>query len=201
MNISPLKISEDLVLSSFLERKDSILKTDRILFSFCGESALVKADEVTQEIETFLLNQGVSKKIVRAFFSILIEGLQNVRLHGEPVSKYERNAFVIVGHHKDYFLTTANMVRIDQVEKITSKIRTLNSLDYDQVKDHYMQILTEGSMSKKGGAGLGLITLYSKSKNKLEFEFKPVDDEYALFVLKTTLNTLSYEKNDLRRDA
>lgn len=201
MNVSDLKISEDLVLVSFLEHKDALLKTDRILFSFCGENTMVKADEVAQEIETFLLNQGVSKKIVRAFFSILIEGIQNVRLHGEPVTKYERNAFVIVGQKGDYFLTTANMVKIDQVEKITAKIKLLNQFNYNEVKEHYMNILTEGSMSKKGGAGLGLITLYSKSKNKLEFEFKPVDHEYSLFVLKTTLNTMSYEKNDLRRDA
>ena len=52
----------------------------------------------------------------------------------------------------------------------------------------YVDTLTNGVISKKGGAGLGFITMAMKSKNKLEFQFNNINDEISCFSVIITLN-------------
>ena len=42
----------------------------------------------------------------------------------------------------------------------------------------------------KGGAGLGLIEMAKKTGNKLDYDFVPLDDEYAYFILSKTVNSV-----------
>ena len=48
-------------------------------------------------------------------------------------------------------------------------------------------MLTSGSMSDKGGAGLGLIEMSRKSGNKLLYSFEQLDNEYTYFYLQTLI--------------
>lgn len=171
------------------------------LFEYIGSSKELKPDEIALQMEELLLSQQVSKKMVRALFSILIEGIQNAKLHSEPTIHGENPCFILFGKKEDYFLTTGNVVPSEQQIKISHKIDLLNSFSEDEMKDHYLQVLTEGSMSKKGGAGLGLITLSTKSKNTLQYSFEKLDQTSLCFTLRTSLNLKAYEKNDRRGDA
>ena len=45
-----------------------------------------------------------------------------------------------------------------------------------------------GKLSEKGGGGLGLIDIAKKSRNKLQYSFKEIDDDYSFFTL--TVNIL-----------
>ena len=40
-----------------------------------------------------------------------------------------------------------------------------------------------GKLSKKGGGGLGLIDIAKKSRNKLGYSFKEIDEDYSFFTL------------------
>ena len=45
-------------------------------------------------------------------------------------------------------------------------------------------------MSDKGGAGLGFITIGMKSGNKLKTNFKKINNEFSLFILKATISII-----------
>ena len=47
----------------------------------------------------------------------------------------------------------------------------------------YIDVLTNGEISKKGGAGLGFITIAMKSKNKLNFYIDKIDANLSCFTL------------------
>ncbi len=54
----------------------------------------------------------------------------------------------------------------------------------------YMEVLSNGIMSNKGGAGLGFITMSLKSKNKLEYHAEEVSDKLYFLSLEITLDRI-----------
>ncbi len=194
-------ISIQQVISEQFGIEKALFLSEAILFEFNGESDHLIADEVALSVEDRLQKENLLKKTIKSFFSILIEGIQNVKLHGEPDASKLKKSFILVAKNEFLTLVTGNVVHKEQIQKLTQKIILLNHFTEDELKEYYMQILTQGSLSKKGGAGLGLITLRSKSKNLLSYRFTPIDEEHYLFILQTTLKTNCYEKNDLGSNA
>ena len=69
------------------------------------------------------------------------------------------------------------------MEDVTSKIDYINSLNRDELKAYYKEILNNGELSEKGGGGLGLIDIAKKSRNKLQYSFREIDEDYSFFTL------------------
>jgi hypothetical protein len=52
----------------------------------------------------------------------------------------------------------------------------------------YRKQITEGRISEKGGAGLGLIEIARKTRNKLIYQFFPLMNNQFFFILKVEIN-------------
>jgi len=63
-------------------------------------------------------------------------------------------------------------------------VNTLSKPDLDIL---YKKQLKEGSLSKKGGAGLGFIDIKRKTGKNLEFHFLPVNKSHSFFLFTTTI--------------
>lgn len=151
-----------------------------------AHSGVFSADDVNGiafELEQKLRDAGERKGVVKRLFSILIEALQNIRLHGEPHPDGTAAAYLIVTRIAEgYLLQSANLIRSELVDSMTKRLNDLNMLEPVDLKQHYVEVLTNGQISQKGGAGLGFITIAMKSKNSLEFNFKPCNDVAGLDV-------------------
>ena len=67
----------------------------------------------------------------------------------------------------------------------------INSFDDEKaLKAYYLEHLENNTMSDKGGAGLGFITIGMKSGNKLKTEFKKINDDFSLFTLISSINII-----------
>ena len=51
----------------------------------------------------------------------------------------------------------------------------------------YKQQIKSGSLSDRGGAGLGLIDIARKTGKKLEYQFLTLNEEYLYFILKVEI--------------
>ena len=128
----------------------------------------------------------------KRIYYIMVEGLQNITHHQDEIAN-DRNfdkypgIFAIQKSGERYFITTGNIVANDKVDDLKSRLDTINSLDKDSLKKYHREILTEGSISDKGGAGLGLIEMSRKSGNKLLYRFEKLDEEFTYFYLQTLL--------------
>lgn len=71
----------------------------------------------------------------------------------------------------------------DEVPKLKEKLDLVNSMDKDELKTYYKQVLNEGQMSEKGTAGLGMIDIARKSGEKLDYNFLDVKDTTTFFSL------------------
>jgi len=151
-------------------------------------------DSILSLTETNLDKEEESPKIKKRVYAIMVECLQNVTRHqGDDIENDPENLglFVIQKQASKYFLTTGNLVENADIEKIEGLISKINSLEKDELKKYYKQVLTEGSLSEKGGAGLGLIDMARKSGNKLGYRFKDVNEKYSYFYLHTIPSIIS----------
>lgn len=154
----------------------------KIIVSHFGEFSQDLVNSLSTGIEDTMLESGDKKGVVKRMFSILVEGLQNIRIHGERDEDNNQISFLIVLQTEDeYKVTFGNLVKSENVYKIIERIDTLNQMDPDQVKELYMEVLSNGIMSNKGGAGLGFITMALKAKSKINYESQEVSDALTFF--------------------
>lgn len=172
------------------EIAESYGQGDSSLFmSHFGEFTQELVNSLSTKVEEDMFEVGDKKGAVKRMFSVLVEGLQNIRIHGQKDEVGNQNAFVVIAQQPlHYKLTIGNMVPITAQEFLTQKIESLNAKDESEVKQLYMEVLTNGVISEKGGAGLGFITMAMKSKNKLGYNIRPINDTLGIFTVEMTLD-------------
>jgi len=161
---------------------------------------VVYEGEVTQDITKAVLAMternmdafGEAGNVKRKVFNVMVECLQNVSKHAENFdaeSNAKNNALISIGKDKDeYVIISGNAVLNENVEMIKGKIDQINVMDDAELKALYKDIIKNGSLSAKGGAGLGLVDMRRKSGNKLGYDFEPINEKLAFFSLKLVIS-------------
>ena len=144
---------------------------------------------IATNVEELMVSFGDQKKIIKRAFSILIEGLQNVRLHGEKDDFGRQLGFLLLFKNKHaYKFVLGNIVLNDEVDALVSYLETINPLGKEELKEMFYKILTEGYLSQFGSAGLGFLLVRMKSENPFNFRIEPMDIKKSLFSLEIELN-------------
>ncbi len=127
----------------------------------------------------------------KRIYYIMVEGLQNISRHQDEIananSEQYPGIFAIQKNGERYFISTGNLVANDKIPALQDKLETINALDQEDLKKFHREMLAAGSMSDKGGAGLGLIEMSRKSGNKLIYSFEKIDDQFTYFYLQTLI--------------
>lgn len=176
----------------FKESHDGLVNNEnrKILVSHNGTFSQDLVGSLSNGVEELLVSKGDKRIVIKRMFSILLEGLQNIRLHGKHDEKGEQLAFLVIAANEDsYKIHMANMIENSEVQKITSYLEELNGFEDSVLKERYLSVLSNEFMSAKGGAGLGLITTRMKS-GPLGSRFARLNDEHSLFVLEVTLERI-----------
>ena len=91
--------------------------------------------------------------------------------------------FLIGRSHNEYNIYSGNIVTSMQAERLNRRLNSIKSLNDSDLKKQYMDVLSNGELSSKGGAGLGFLTIALKSNNNMDFEFQMLNKEFSLFSL------------------
>ena len=83
-------------------------------------------------------------------------------------------------------MITSNPVRNIHVDRLRDKIEIVNNKSREELKDLYIETITNGKFSAKGGAGLGFIEMAKSSGNDLEYSFERISEDYSLYTFKVT---------------
>jgi hypothetical protein len=157
--------------------------------SHFGELSQDMVNQASTEIEERLFSANVKKTIVKKVFSIMVEGLQNIRLHGERDTEGNQVSFFMIKESEEHYkIYLGNLVFNSNIEKIQARIDQVNGLGKAEVKALYLDVLTNGIISNKGGAGLGFITMSMKSVNKIVGHFEKIDDEISNYDLEILID-------------
>lgn len=166
------------------------MQEDNFEYTYRGIFTKTITNKILSLAETKLESSDDTKKIRKRIYFILVECLQNVTkhqdkdTHGNPV---DPGLFTLQKKRGRYFITTGNIVENENVEKLKEQLERVNSLDKDELKAFYTEMMITGQISDKGGAGLGLIAMARKSGNKLLYDFRKHTDNKTYFYLRTEI--------------
>ena len=95
----------------------------------------------------------------------------------------------MVGKEKeDYIIMTGNHIDKSKVQKLKDKIDMVNNMSKEELKTKYREVLNNEEITDKGGAGLGIIDIARRSGEKLDYEFKDVDNNHSYFSLRVKVS-------------
>ena len=154
-----------------------------------GEFSQDLVNSIASSVEEQMIHAGDQKKVVKRVFSILIEGLQNIRLHGERGEDGKQQSYLILVKNPTYYkLGFGNLIQQEDIEQIERYLAKINAMNSEELKELYTSILTNGYISKKGGAGLGFLTMRMKSENQLSHQILKFSNGTAFFSVDAQIN-------------
>jgi hypothetical protein len=142
---------------------------------------------LTLNVEDKMISSGDFKQVVKRVFSILIEGLQNILIHGERHDDEQLALVIVASNDTHYRIVLGNIARNMDQEKLMLYLDRINAMEEDEVKKFYLESLNNGLMSNKGGAGLGFITMRMKANSQLIPTFKKWGENQLFFAIQTDL--------------
>ncbi len=177
--------------TSFISDIYNMMSDQKIILTYLGDitpditNALLKA--IKNDNTKFDEEVATKKKV----YKIIVECLENICRHSEKVEKKLSQSIFLLGRDENsYYIITGNYILGTQVESIKSVLEQVNSMNKDQIKEKYREILSEGKISDKGGAGLGIIDIAMKSENKIEYEFVPVQNDISFYIFKVQVSKI-----------
>lgn len=164
------------------------MERNHILLSFKGDITSELLTSILQIMESKLENLQEEPKVKKKVYNVLVECLQNLYHHMDEVDKSQmdktRSAIFMIGKtNGQYTIITGNYIRVENVEGLDARLKEINTMTQEQLKEYYKKVLANGEMSAKGGGGLGMIDIARKTGEKLNFAFMPIDDKYSFFSL------------------
>lgn len=166
-------------------------KEDDLHYIYRGEFSQNISSHILSLAEKNIDKIGMPSKIKKRVFHIMVESIQNITRHQDaPADAPEETAIFAIQKQKNwYYITTGNIIEKDKIAALSNKLEKINSLEQTELTQFYREILSNGKLSAKGGAGLGLIEMARKSGNKLSYGFRDVNEENSYFYLHTHINT------------
>lgn len=173
------------------------IKEDNLCLLYNGDFS----DEITNKLielsEYNIDNINTITKMKKKASFLMAECFQNIVRHGQSLNgkihaTTNEGFFLTKNWHDTYYITSGNLIENSKIKNLKRQLEKVNSLDIDELKTLYLEVLGNEEISDKGGAGLGLIEMARKSGQKLEYTFNDFNDKFALFynqiILKSPLN-------------
>ena len=167
-----------------MDEEEKIFNGKKELFRFSDDITQESIEYILKKIETVLNKQDLKKPLHRKVFYLMVEALQNIYNHTcKSGPKSCKPTVVLYVFDNDFFIETSNLVPNKEIEEIETKLESINKLNSEELKVRYNEVLNNNIISKKGGAGLGLIDIARKSKNPITYKHTTYTDQESILSL------------------
>jgi hypothetical protein len=163
---------------------------ETVLVSHYGELSQSVISNLEGNVEEKITSLEISKGPIKKIFFISVETLQNMLIHGQKTNEGEQhNFFILAKNTVNIQIISANLVSNTSIPSLEKQVNVINSFeDEKSLKAYYLEHLENNTLSEKGGAGLGFITIAMKSGNKLSVDFQKINEQFSLFTLTSAVN-------------
>ena len=161
------------------------LKNDKskdIIVHFVGDLNTGYTNAISAKLEQLIENKVADKQARKRFYTVYIEAIQNIRIHGCADENERVPSGVTIYTDGDKLCGIFfNIILKSESPKLLKRYDDINNLSRDDLKKVYLEQMMNGKMSKKGGAGLGIITIVLRSQNPSPVRIFPTDSDYDIF--------------------
>jgi len=171
----------------------NILKDDKLSFIYQGSFNNEITNKIIDLSSNIVVGSQTPNNLVNKVSFLMAECFQNVVRHSSKTNSKKKNPLpsgMFFSRQVDnyFIISSANAISNRQVPPLKKKLDKINKMGEDQLNALYLEVLGNSVISEKGGAGLGLIEMARKSKQKLEYSFARIDRYHSVFYLQIHVN-------------
>lgn len=179
-----IKTSNNTIADLLKENYDRVLQSvaksgnGKVMSDYFGSMDEDFIQGYCARLEEEMFASGEAKSTIKKVFAVLIEGLQNISIHGVSVDELlHPGANIIIESADQFTLHFMNLMETSYIPKMKTYLDKLNGMNKEETKELYMETLSNGLLSEKGGAGLGYLTMRLKSLHTIDYTFTdPIDN-------------------------
>ncbi|NLN30775.1 MAG: hypothetical protein GX158_06005 [Bacteroidales bacterium] len=165
------------------------MQKEELKFAYRGLVTLENSVPLIMLIEREMETAEYGPVARKRLFMFVVESLQNVAKHGDDAETSGMSLILYSKISGGYSVTTGNVISSDNVDDLRKRLDEINRLAPDEIRSVYRRMLTDSSLSSKGGAGLGLIEMAKKTGNRLDYDFRRLNDRQHYFMLNKTVDS------------
>lgn len=169
------------------------LQSNDLILQYEGEvnHEIIKA--ILKTLENYFKKLSIDRFVQKKIFNVVVECIQNIEKHTLSLamneSKYAKRGGLIILEDNGYIdVVTGNVINKEQKLELTIKQSQIEGKDKKQLREDYKKQLIAGTISSKGGAGLGFIDIARKTNNQLKFYFFDLNNDLDYFILRVNIN-------------
>lgn len=142
-----------------------------ILVSYHGQFDMRTIDMLLKTVKVKLDEMGVDKYSSKSIYNVSVECLENVLKHGKPNQNNGVEGKVAYSFMDDQLcIVVANQISQEDKEILEERLKGMDELSVDRIKDVYKRDLINGKISDRGGAGLGMYVMAMKSNKNYDYQ-------------------------------
>jgi hypothetical protein len=160
-----------------------------VLF-YQGPLSFSTIDSLLSDFKLAAQDHEIPFKTYKKMIYIMIEALENITKYSDQfvcdtdISSGFCPSFQISKSATSIEMVTSNPVKKEDVDPLKAKIDNVNSRNSVELKELYINIISNGKFSASGGAGLGFIEMAKTAGNKLEYTFENLSKDYSLYTFR-----------------
>lgn len=176
----------------FVEQEYHKLGGGEVMLAYEGEVSQSLILALTGLIELEIVKAGEEAKLQKQLFHTLVEGLQNIMKHADPLEGERSSMFsgrgvlMLVRTQEAYHVLVGNIVLGSRVADMRGRLDALIAANEEELKAMHRASLRGNEISDKGGAGLGLIDMARKASS-IAYLFEEINDERQFYLLQVKL--------------
>ncbi|MCG8409785.1 MAG: SiaB family protein kinase [Bacteroidales bacterium] len=171
------------------------MKNYDIVINHRGIVDLNVINYILHELKGYIKHKVKNKIIRKRIYTLSVECLENIYKHSDLNTKKDSLTlnypprFIIEKITDDYIIHIGNIILNSNINTVLAKIETLNKLNQDEINELYKNSLSDGKISSKGGAGLGLIVMAKTTGQKIKYDFEKINDKFSYFAMQLVVKS------------
>ncbi len=186
ITVSELPAQLSQIINRYIEEYDPLI----VVVDDFSEQTI---DRIISDLEIKIAD--TPKKLRKRIFQITVELIQNIYRHSnvappEIAENYKKFGFYILSKISNfaYKITVGNFVKEQIKQYLETYLNTIKTLNQNELKEYYYQILNNKSFTTQGGGGLGFIEIAKKSNSNFDFKFIKYNLDLYLFIYNVTIS-------------
>lgn len=161
------------------------LRGNEILMCYFGSVSFKISNNLINALRENLQADNIERVIYKRVYSSFVECIENITRHTSS-GLGAGDKFGIVNVSKigeEIVIHSGNLILKSDKDDLIGKIESIRSKTNQELREAYRKQIIQGSISDKGGAGLGILQIAINSNNNFSYNFETVDEEKDFFLL------------------
>jgi hypothetical protein len=170
------------------------MSKEEVIIDFRGPISFETMEELLNELKSAPAFNELRKPVRKRLYGTVVESIDNIYKYA-AFNKADTNGasrapmLSVTKQDNIFTVSVGNLVLSGLVDSLKSKLDRVNTLNTEELKSLYENVINKEAGEADTGAGLGLITMALRTEVDIEYSFVPMDAGYSFFTMKIDINT------------